>query len=159
VLSKIDSRTILDTSGADQLIGRGDMLISTGSDTIRLQCGFVDTPEVEAICAFIGNQRAYPDALLLPEYTGEGGNDDGGIEVGDVDPMFADAARIVVMHQQGSASLLQRKLKLGYNRAGRIVDQLESFNIIGSFQGSKAREVLFSDDQSLEEYLRAKGLL
>jgi len=159
VLSKIDSRTILDTSGADQLIGRGDMLISTGSDTIRLQCGFVDTPEVEAICAFIGNQRAYPDALLLPEYTGEGGNDDGGIEVGDVDPMFADAARIVVMHQQGSASLLQRKLKLGYNRAGRIVDQLESFNIIGSFQGSKAREVLFSDDQSLEEYLRAKGLM
>jgi len=97
--------------------------------------------------------------LLLPEYTGEGGNDDGGIEVGDVDPMFADAARIVVMHQQGSASLLQRKLKLGYNRAGRIVDQLESFNIIGSFQGSKAREVLFSDDQSLEEYLRAKGLM
>ncbi|NBO58822.1 MAG: DNA translocase FtsK, partial [Chitinophagia bacterium] len=127
VLSKIDSRTILDTSGADQLIGRGDMLISTGSDTIRLQCGFVDTPEVEEICAFIGNQRAYPDALLLPEYTGEGGNDDGGIEVGDVDPMFADAARIVVMHQQGSASLLQRKLKLGYNRAGRIVDQLEAF--------------------------------
>jgi S-DNA-T family DNA segregation ATPase FtsK/SpoIIIE len=159
VLSKIDSRTILDTSGADQLIGRGDMLISTGSDTIRLQCGFVDTPEVEEICAFIGNQRAYPDALLLPEYTGEGGNDDGGIDVGDVDPMFADAARIVVMHQQGSASLLQRKLKLGYNRAGRIVDQLEAFNIIGSFQGSKAREVLFSDEQSLEEYLQAKGLM
>ena len=159
VLSKIDSRTILDTSGADQLIGRGDMLISTGSDTIRLQCGFVDTPEVEEICAFIGNQRAYPDALLLPEYTGEGGSDDGGIDVGDVDPMFADAARIVVMHQQGSASLLQRKLKLGYNRAGRIVDQLEAFNIIGSFQGSKAREVLFSDEQSLEEYLQAKGLM
>ena len=159
VLSKIDSRTILDTSGADQLIGRGDMLISTGSDTIRLQCGFVDTPEVEEICAFIGNQRAYPDALLLPEYTGEGGNDDGGIDVGDVDPMFADAARIVVMHQQGSASLLQRKLKLGYNRAGRIVDQLEAFNIIGSFQGSKAREVLFSDEQSLEEYLQAEGLM
>lgn len=159
VLSKIDSRTILDTSGADQLIGRGDMLISTGSDTIRLQCGFVDTPEVEEICAFIGNQRAYPDALLLPEYNGEGGSEDGNMDVGDLDPMFADAARIVVMHQQGSASLLQRKLKLGYNRAGRIVDQLEAMNIIGAFQGSKAREVLFSDEQSLEDYLQAKGLL
>jgi S-DNA-T family DNA segregation ATPase FtsK/SpoIIIE len=158
VLSKIDSRTILDTSGADQLIGRGDMLISTGSDMIRLQCGFVDTPEVEEICAFIGDQRAYPSALLLPEYTGEGGGDDNNFDVSEVDPMFADAARIVVMHQQGSASLLQRKLKLGYNRAGRIVDQLEAFNIIGSFQGSKAREVLFSDDASLEEYLQTKGL-
>jgi S-DNA-T family DNA segregation ATPase FtsK/SpoIIIE len=158
VLSKIDSRTILDTSGADQLIGRGDMLISTGQDMIRLQCGFVDTPEVEEICSFIGNQRAYPSALLLPEYVGEGGGDDNSVDMGDIDPMFADAARIVVMHQQGSASLLQRKLKLGYNRAGRIVDQLEAFNIIGSFQGSKAREVLFSDSGSLEEYLAAKGL-
>lgn len=158
VLSKIDSRTILDTSGADQLIGRGDMLISTGQDMIRLQCGFVDTPEVEEICSFIGNQRAYPSALLLPEYVGEGGGDDNSVDMGDIDPMFADAARIVVMHQQGSASLLQRKLKLGYNRAGRIVDQLEAFNIIGSFQGSKAREVLFSDSGSLEEYLATKGL-
>jgi S-DNA-T family DNA segregation ATPase FtsK/SpoIIIE len=158
VLSKIDSRTILDTSGADQLIGRGDMLISTGQDMIRLQCGFVDTPEVEEICAFIGDQRAYPSALLLPEYIGEGGGDDANIEAGDVDSMFADAARIVVMNQQGSASLLQRKLKLGYNRAGRIVDQLEAFGIIGPFQGSKAREVMFSDDASLEEFLQAKGL-
>lgn len=158
VLSKIDSRTILDTSGADQLIGRGDMLISTGQDMIRLQCGFVDTPEVEEICSFIGNQRAYPSALILPEYVGEGGGDDNSVDLGDIDPMFADAARIVVMHQQGSASLLQRKLKLGYNRAGRIVDQLEAFNIIGAFQGSKAREVLFSDSGSLEEYLTAKGL-
>ena len=157
VLSKIDSRTILDSSGADQLIGRGDMLISTGQDMIRLQCGFVDTPEVEEICAFIGNQRAYPDALLLPEYVGEGAESKE-FDLGDIDPMFADAARIVVMHQQGSASLLQRKLKLGYNRAGRIVDQLEAFNIIGAFQGSKAREVLFSDIESLDEFLKAKGL-
>jgi DNA segregation ATPase FtsK/SpoIIIE, S-DNA-T family len=157
VLSKIDSRTILDSSGADQLIGRGDMLISTGQDMIRLQCGFVDTPEVEEICAFIGNQRAYPDALLLPEFIGDS-NDSKDMDLGEVDPMFADAARIVVMHQQGSASLLQRKLKLGYNRAGRIVDQLEAFHIIGPFQGSKARDVLYSDEQVLEEYLKVKGL-
>ena len=157
VLSKIDSRTILDSSGADQLIGRGDMLISTGQDMIRLQCGFVDTPEVEEICAFIGNQRAYPDALLLPEYVGEGAESKE-FDLGDIDPMFGDAARIVVMHQQGSASLLQRKLKLGYNRAGRIVDQLEAFNVIGPFQGSKAREVLYSDTESLEEFLKVKGL-
>ena len=157
VLSKIDSRTILDSSGADQLIGRGDMLISTGQDMIRLQCGFVDTPEVEEICAFIGNQRAYPDALLLPEYVGEGAESKD-FDLSEIDPMFGDAARIVVMHQQGSASLLQRKLKLGYNRAGRIVDQLEAFNVIGPFQGSKAREVLYSDTESLEEYLKVKGL-
>jgi S-DNA-T family DNA segregation ATPase FtsK/SpoIIIE len=159
VLSKIDSRTILDASGADQLIGRGDMLISTGSDLKRLQCGFVDTPEVEDICAFIGDQRAYPDALLLPEYVGADGGEDKDIDLDDIDPMFADAARIVVIHQQGSASLLQRKLKLGYNRAGRIVDQLEGYGIIGPFQGSKAREVLYSDDQALEEFLRSKGLV
>lgn len=157
VLSKIDSRTILDASGADQLIGRGDMLIATGSDIVRVQCGFADTPEVEAICQFIGEQRAYPEALLLPEYVGAEG-EDRDIDLTDIDPMFADAARIVVMHQQGSASLLQRKLKLGYNRAGRIVDQLEGYGIIGPFQGSKAREVLFSDEMSLEEYLSAKGI-
>jgi S-DNA-T family DNA segregation ATPase FtsK/SpoIIIE len=122
VLSKIDSRTILDASGADQLIGRGDMLISTGSDLKRLQCGFLDTPEVEAICDFIGDQRAYPSAFLLPEYVGEGGEGNGDLDMSEIDPMFADAARIVVINQQGSASLLQRKLKLGYNRAGRIVD-------------------------------------
>lgn len=158
VQSKIDSRTILDSSGADQLIGRGDMLISTGSDLKRLQCGFVDTPEVEAICDFIGNQRAYPDALLLPEYSGDSSNEDRDIDMDDIDPMFAEAAKIVVIHQQGSASLLQRKLKLGYNRAGRIVDQLEGFGIIGPFQGSKAREVLFSDEIALDEYLRSKGI-
>ncbi len=158
VQSKIDSRTILDSSGADQLIGRGDMLISTGSDLKRLQCGFVDTPEVEAICDFIGSQRAYPEALLLPEYTGDGGGDDKDFDMDEIDPMFADAARIVVIHQQGSASLLQRKLKLGYNRAGRIIDQLEGFGIIGPFQGSKAREVIYSDEMALDEFLKSKGI-
>ena len=159
VLSKIDSRTILDSSGADQLIGRGDMLISLGQDLIRVQCGFADTPEVESICQFIGEQRAYPDAMLLPEYVGAEGGEDRDVDLDDIDPMFADAARIVVINQQGSASLLQRKLKLGYNRAGRIVDQLEGYGIIGAFQGSKAREVLFSDVESLEEYLRTKGIV
>jgi S-DNA-T family DNA segregation ATPase FtsK/SpoIIIE len=159
VLSKIDSRTILDASGADQLIGRGDMLISTGSDIKRLQCGFVDTPEVEEICSFIGDQRAYPEALILPEYTPEGGESGGNIDMNEIDPMFVDSARIVVINQQGSASLLQRKLKLGYNRAGRIVDQLEGMGIIGSFQGSKAREVLYGDIESLDEFLRSRGLI
>jgi S-DNA-T family DNA segregation ATPase FtsK/SpoIIIE len=159
VLSKIDSRTILDASGADQLIGRGDMLVSTGADVIRLQCGFVDTPEVEAICEFIGEQRAYPEALLLPEYVPEGSESSGDVDTDDIDPLFADAARIVVIHQQGSASLLQRKLKLGYNRAGRIVDQLEAFGIIGSFQGSKARDVLYADEASLDELLASKGIV
>jgi S-DNA-T family DNA segregation ATPase FtsK/SpoIIIE len=158
VQSKIDSRTILDASGADQLIGRGDMLISLGSDMVRVQCGFADTPGVEDICKFIGEQRAYPEALLLPEYVGAEGGDERDIDLEDIDPMFADAARIVVMHQQGSASLLQRKLKLGYNRAGRIVDQLEGYGIIGPFQGSKAREVLFSDEMSLDEFLSSKGI-
>ena len=158
VLSKIDSRTILDASGADQLIGRGDMLIATGSDIVRVQCGFADTPEVEDICKFIGEQRAYPEALILPEYVGAEGNNDNDVDLEDIDSMFADAARIVVLHQQGSASLLQRKLKLGYNRAGRIVDQLEGYGIIGPFQGSKAREVLFSDETSLEEFLSSKGI-
>lgn len=159
VLSKIDSRTILDASGADQLIGRGDMLISTGSDIKRLQCGFVDTPEVEEICGFIGDQRAYPEALILPEYTPEGSDLGGEMDMNEIDSMFVDSARIVVINQQGSASLLQRKLKLGYNRAGRIVDQLEGMGIIGAFQGSKAREVLFGDIESLDEFLRTRGLL
>lgn len=160
VLSKIDSRTILDASGADQLIGRGDMLISTGQDVIRLQCGFVDTPEVDDICTFIGDQRAYPEALLLPEYVGESGEGgSGSMSDEDLDALFADAARIVVMHQQGSASLLQRKLKLGYNRAGRIVDQLEGHGIIGPFRGSKAREVLYADETGLDAYLASKGII
>ena len=160
VLSKVDSRTILDSSGADQLIGKGDMLISTGNDMIRLQCGFVDTPEVEEICEFIGDQRAYPDAFLLPEYEGEGSEGGSGSDdIDELDANFVEAARIIVTHQQGSASLLQRKLKLGYNRAGRIVDQLESHNIIGPFKGSKAREVVIPDLQALDEYLESKGLL
>ena len=153
VTSKIDSRTILDAGGADQLIGRGDMLLSTGNDLIRLQCGFVDTPEVEKICDFIGNQRAYPDAHLLPEYVGEDSDGIGDIDIDDRDSMFEDAAGIVVTHQQGSASLLQRKLKIGYNRAGRIIDQLEAAGIIGPFKGSKAREVLIPDQLSLEQFL------
>lgn len=160
VLSKIDSRTILDASGADQLIGRGDMLVSTGAEVIRLQCGFVDTPEVEAVCQFIGEQRAYPEAMILPEYVPEGGDGGGAdMDTDEIDPMFADAARIVVTHQQGSASLLQRKLKLGYNRAGRIVDQLEAFGVIGPFQGSKAREVLYGDIQALDDMLASKGIV
>ncbi len=159
VLSKIDSRTILDSSGADQLIGRGDMLISMGQDVIRLQCGFVDTPEVDAICEFIGSQRGYPSALILPEYVDESAEGNGNMDDEDLDKLFADAARIVVMHQQGSASLLQRKLKLGYNRAGRIVDQLEGHGIIGSFRGSKAREVLYADENTLNEYLASKGIV
>jgi len=156
VLSKIDSRTILDTGGADQLIGRGDMLLSTGSDLIRLQCAFVDTHEVERVSDFIGNQRGYSTAFLLPEYVGEGeasGTKD--FDPENRDPMFEEAARLIVMHQQGSTSLIQRKLKLGYNRAGRIIDQLESAGIVGPFEGSKAREVLFSDEYSLEKHLEA----
>ncbi|MEC3881087.1 FtsK/SpoIIIE family DNA translocase [Parapedobacter sp. 10938] len=154
VLSKVDSRTILDSGGADQLIGRGDMLLSTGSDLIRIQCAFVDTPEVEEISDFIGNQRGYPSAFLLPEYVGEDGEGGGGdFDMADRDAMFEDAARLVVLHQQGSTSLIQRKLKLGYNRAGRIIDQLEAAGIVGPFEGSKAREVLFPDEYSLEQFL------
>jgi DNA segregation ATPase FtsK/SpoIIIE, S-DNA-T family len=158
VSSKIDSRTILDSGGADQLIGRGDMLLSTGNDLIRLQCAFVDTPEVESITEFIGNQRGYPEAFLLPEYVDE--NDLGiskDLDPADRDPLFKEAARMVVIHQQGSASLLQRRLKLGYNRAGRIVDQLEAAGIIGPFEGSKARQVLYPDENSLEQYLNEIG--
>ncbi|HNR20406.1 MAG TPA: DNA translocase FtsK [Bacteroidia bacterium] len=154
VTSKIDSRTILDTGGAEQLIGRGDMLLSTGSDLVRLQCAFVDTPEVDKITEFIGSQRGYPDAFLLPEYVGEEGEGGSGeVDLGDRDPLFDDAARMVVQHQQGSASLLQRRLKLGYNRAGRLIDQLEAAGIIGPFEGSKAREVKCKDPGTLEQIL------
>jgi len=158
VLSKVDSRTILDTGGADQLIGRGDMLLATGSDLIRIQCAFVDTPEVEEISEFIGGQRGYPSAFLLPEYVDENGEGSG---LGDIDLMndrdalFEDAARLIVLHQQGSTSLIQRKLKLGYNRAGRIIDQLEAAGIVGPFEGSKAREVLYPDEYSLEQFLES----
>lgn len=154
VLSKVDSRTILDSGGADQLIGRGDMLLATGSELIRIQCAFVDTPEVDEVSDFIGNQRGYPSAFLLPEYVGEGEESgSGSFDMADRDSMFEEAARLVVMHQQGSTSLIQRKLKLGYNRAGRIIDQLEGAGIVGPFEGSKAREVLFPDEHSLEQFL------
>jgi len=154
VTSKIDSRTILDAGGADQLVGMGDMLLSHGSEMTRIQCAFLDTPEVDAICDWIGEQKGYSDAYLLPEFVGEDG--DGGIEgidLSDRDPMFDDAARLIVLHQQGSTSLIQRKLKLGYNRAGRIIDQLEAAGIVGAFEGSKAREVLIQDENSLEQLL------
>jgi S-DNA-T family DNA segregation ATPase FtsK/SpoIIIE len=153
VTSKIDSRTILDSGGADQLIGRGDLLFSTGSDLIRLQCPFVDTPEVDRICDFIGSQQGYASAFILPEYIDENAEPEDDFDIGDRDVMFAESAKIVVMHQQGSASLLQRKLKLGYNRAGRIIDQLEKAGIIGPFEGSKARKVIFKDLVSLEQFL------
>lgn len=154
VTSKIDSRTILDSGGADQLIGRGDMLLSTGNDIIRLQCAFVDTPEVDKICDFIGSQRSYPTAFMLPEYVEEGGEGSGKMDdPSERDALFNQAAEIIVSTQQGSASLLQRRLKLGYNRAGRIIDQLESAGVIGPFEGSKAREVLIKDMLSLEQFL------
>jgi len=154
VLSKIDSRTILDSGGADQLIGRGDMLLSTGNDLIRLQCAFVDTPEVDRISEFIGTQRGYPEAYQLPEYIDEAAESAKlDFDPNDRDSMFEDAARLIVMHQQGSTSLIQRKLKLGYNRAGRIIDQLESAGVVGPFEGSKAREVLIPDDYALEQFL------
>lgn len=156
VTSKIDSRTILDAGGADQLIGRGDMLFSTGNDLIRIQCGFVDTPEVENITEFIGSQQGYPMAYQLPEFKSESDGDFGTFDDADRDELFEEAARMIVMHQQGSTSLLQRKLKLGYNRAGRLIDQLEAAGIIGPFEGSKARKVLISDEATLEQFLQGR---
>ena len=153
VTSKIDSRTILDSQGADQLIGKGDMLYTTGNELVRLQCAFVDTPEVDKITEFIGEQRGYPDAMLLPEYVGEDGGSPLDIDLSDRDVLFEDAARLIVIAQQGSASLLQRKLKLGYNRAGRLIDQLEAAGVVGQFEGSKARQVLIQDEVSLEQLL------
>ncbi len=154
VISKIDSRTILDTGGADQLVGRGDMLMSTGSDLIRLQCAFIDTDEVEKVTDYIGQQRAYPDALHLPEYFDEETEPPGSVDLNERDELFEDAARIIVQTQQGSTSLLQRKLKLGYNRAGRIIDQLEAAGIVGPFEGSKAREVRVANEMALEQFLK-----
>jgi S-DNA-T family DNA segregation ATPase FtsK/SpoIIIE len=129
------------------------MLFSQGSDLVRVQCAFVDTPEVENICDFIGNQRGYPSAFILPEYSGDTESGVSDIDLEDRDEMFEEAARIIVENQQGSTSLIQRKLKLGYNRAGRIIDQLEAAGIVGPFKGSKARDVLISDLISLEQYL------
>ncbi|MBN7810110.1 DNA translocase FtsK 4TM domain-containing protein [Algoriphagus sp. H41] len=156
VTSKIDSRTILDAGGADQLIGMGDMLLSLGSEMTRIQCAFLDTPEVDAICDWIGEQKGYSDAYLLPEFVGEDGESSvAGVDLDDRDPLFDEAARLIVLHQQGSTSLIQRKLKLGYNRAGRIVDQLEAAGVVGPFEGSKAREVLIQDEVSLERLLNS----
>ncbi|SFF23126.1 DNA translocase FtsK [Flavobacterium xueshanense] len=152
VTSKIDSRTILDTQGADQLIGRGDMLYTNGNDVVRVQCAFIDTPEVEKITDFIGSQKAYATAYLLPEFVGEESGINLDMDISDRDTLFREAAEIIVNAQQGSASLLQRKLKLGYNRAGRLIDQLEAAGIVGPFEGSKARSVNVPDMSSLDQF-------
>ncbi|MBN1650470.1 MAG: DNA translocase FtsK [Bacteroidales bacterium] len=154
VTSKIDSRTILDSGGADQLIGRGDMLMSSGSDIIRLQCAFIDTPEIDKITDFIGSQRAYPTAYLLPECEDDESEMSASVSADERDELFEDAARVIVLAQQGSTSLIQRKLKLGYNRAGRIIDQLEACGIVGQFEGSKAREVKIGSEMALEQFLK-----
>jgi S-DNA-T family DNA segregation ATPase FtsK/SpoIIIE len=152
VTSKIDSRTILDSGGADQLIGRGDMLFSNGNDLVRVQCAFVDTPEVEKITEFIGSQKAYATAYLLPEFVGEDSGIQLDMDISERDSLFRDAAEVIVTAQQGSASLIQRKLKLGYNRAGRLIDQLEAAGIVGPFEGSKARGVNIPDLVALEQF-------
>jgi len=157
VASMIDSRTILDSPGANQLIGRGDMLITQGSDLIRLQCAFIDTPELDKITSFIGNQRGYPSAMLLPQYEDEDFKDGEDFDMTKRDDLFDDAARLVVMTQQGSTSLIQRKMSIGYNRAGRIIDQLEAAGIVGPFEGSKARQVLFRDIIELDHFLGSLG--
>lgn len=154
VTSKVDSRTILDSGGADQLIGKGDMLFTTGNELVRMQCAFVDTPEVEEIAEFIGGQKGYSTAFLLPEYEGEESGSTLDLDPNERDPLFEDAARIIVAAQQGSTSLLQRKLKIGYNRAGRLIDQLEVNGIVGAFEGTKARDVLVRDEMSLEQLLK-----
>ncbi len=154
VISKVDSRTILDSPGADQLIGRGDMLLSTGSDLIRLHCAFIDTPEIEKLTDFIGSQRAYPNAYHLPEYADEQDEQISEFDPNEKDALFEEAARILVQNQQGSTSLLQRKMKIGYNRAGRIIDQLEAAGVVGPFEGSKAREVLIKTELDLEQFLK-----
>ena len=156
VTSKIDSRTILDSGGADQLIGRGDMLFTQGNDLIRIQCAFVDTPEIQKITDFIGSQKAYATAYELPEYIEEENSSSIDNKIDERDVLFKEAAEVIVIAQQGSASLLQRKMKLGYNRAGRIIDQLEAAGIVGSFEGSKAREVLILDLASLNAFLESE---
>jgi len=153
VSSKIDSRTILDAGGAEQLIGKGDMLISYNGDIVRLQCAFVDTPEVDKIVDFIGAQRGYPQPFLLPEYIDEKDMEGKDFDLGDKDPLFEDAARLIVASQVGSTSLLQRRMKLGYNRAGRLMDQLEAAGVVGGNQGSKAREVLVKTESDLQQML------
>ncbi len=156
VFSGVDSRTILDTTGADRLVGRGDALISQGGEPIRVQCAFIDTPEIEEVTEYIGSQHGYPEAFHLPEYVGdeETGNGNNEVDLKKRDPLFDEAARLVVQHQQGSTSLIQRRMQLGYNRAGRIIDQLEAAGIVGPFEGSKAREVIVQDPQTLEQILK-----
>ena len=154
VTSKVDSRTILDGGGADQLIGRGDMLLSVGGDTIRLQCAFVDTPEVENVIKYISEQPGYPEPYFLPEFHGDDEEvGPGAIKVSELDDMFDDAARLVVQNQHGSTSMIQRRLKLGYNRAGRIMDQMEAMGFVGPSEGSKPREVLVFSEMELEKLL------
>lgn len=155
VFSSIDSRTILDATGADRLVGRGDMLVSSGNEPVRVQCAFIDTPEIEELTEFIGSQQGYSDAMHLPEYIDDSESGIMDIDLKKRDPMFDDAARLVVQHQQGSTSLIQRKLSIGYNRAGRIIDQLEAAGIVGPFEGSKARDVLCSDIIALEQILKS----
>jgi S-DNA-T family DNA segregation ATPase FtsK/SpoIIIE len=154
VSSRVDSKTILDTSGAEQLIGRGDMLISAGSDLIRLQCALIDTEEIEELSEYIGSQRGFDETFLLPEYLDETSEPSKEVDMKQLDPKFEESARLVVMHQHGSTSLIQRKLSLGYNRAGRIIDQLEAAGIVGPFEGSKAREVLVKTEVELNEILK-----
>jgi len=153
VSSKIDSRTILDAGGAEQLIGKGDMLINYNGEIVRLQCAFVDTPEVDKIVDFIGDQRGYPQAFMLPEYIDEKDADGKEFDVNDKDALFEDAARLIVSSQSGSTSLLQRRMKLGYNRAGRLMDQLEAAGIVGPSQGSKVRDVLIKTESELQQLL------
>jgi S-DNA-T family DNA segregation ATPase FtsK/SpoIIIE len=153
VSSKIDSRTILDAGGAEQLIGKGDMLINHNGELIRVQCAFVDTAEVERIVECIGDQRGYPEAFLLPEYIDEKDMEAKDFDLSDRDKLFEEAARLIVQNQMGSTSLIQRRMKLGYNRAGRLMDQLEAAGIVGANQGSKAREVLVRSEMELEELL------
>jgi S-DNA-T family DNA segregation ATPase FtsK/SpoIIIE len=154
VSSKIDSRTILDAGGAEQLIGKGDMLISHNGEIVRLQCAFVDTPEVEKVVEHISDQRGYPQAFMLPEYVDEKELEKNvDFDASDRDPLFEDAAKLIVQNQVGSTSLIQRRMKLGYNRAGRLMDQLEAAGVVGQNQGSKAREVLIKTEADLQQYL------
>lgn len=157
VSSMIDSRTILDSPGANQLIGRGDLLFSQGNDMTRVQCAFVDTPEVEKIASFIGEQPGYPTAFELPEYVGENDGEKmpGSVDLSERDPLFNEAARLIVIQQQGSTSLIQRKFSIGYNRAGRLMDQLEAAQVVGPYEGSKARQVLIQDEYTLEQKLNS----
>jgi S-DNA-T family DNA segregation ATPase FtsK/SpoIIIE len=154
VFSSIDSRTILDATGADRLVGRGDMLVSSGNEPVRVQCAFIDTPEIEELTDFIGSQKGYADAMHLPEYVDDSESGVLDVDLKKRDSMFEEAAKLVVQHQQGSTSLIQRKLSIGYNRAGRIIDQLEAAGVVGPFEGSKARDVLCTDFIALEQILK-----